>query len=62
MGRLVTALIDYEEGRLDHEETVELFQQLVDNGLIRVLQGHYGRIAHDLIRFMKSLSPNSSSD
>lgn len=49
MGRLVTALIDYEEGRLDHEETVELFQQLVDNGLIRVLQGHYGRIAHDLI-------------
>lgn len=49
MGNLVTALIDYEEGRLNHEEIVELFQQLVDNGLIRVLQGHYGRIARDLI-------------
>lgn len=49
MGSLTTALLDYEEGRLDHEETVELFQQLVDTGLAWALQGRYGRIAHDLI-------------
>lgn len=49
MGSLITALLDYEEGRLDHEETVELFQQLVDTGLAWTLQGRYGRIAYDLI-------------
>ena len=43
------AIIDYEAGVLNFEETVELFQELVDSGLAWKLQGHYGRTARELI-------------
>ena len=46
---LISRIIDYEDGHLDHEETVLLFQDLVDTGLAWTLQGHYGRTAHRLI-------------
>ena len=39
----------YEEGVLDEEETVDLFQQLIDDGTVWQLQGHYGRTAAVLI-------------
>ena len=42
-------IIAYEQGELDDEEIVELFQDLIDSGLIGQLQGHYGRVARDLI-------------
>jgi hypothetical protein len=39
----------YEDGVLEHDEVVALFQALVDNGMVWQLQGHYGRTARRLI-------------
>ena len=39
----------YEDGALDFEETVELFQELIDTGLAWKLQGAYGRTAMAMI-------------
>lgn len=45
----IDAIIAYENGELGEEETLELFQQLVDNGHAWTLQGHYGRTASNLL-------------
>lgn len=42
-------IMAYEDGRLDEEGTVALFQDLVNSGLAWKLQGHYGRTARQLI-------------
>lgn len=47
--RLINRIIDYENGELDEDETVSLFQELVDDGLAWQLQGSYGRTAQALI-------------
>lgn len=49
MGSLVIDLISYEEGALDDAETLELFGKLVKSGMAWTLQGHYGRVATDMI-------------
>lgn len=46
---IVNGLIDYENGDLDEDDTVALFQVLVDTGTVWSLQGSYGRTAVALI-------------
>ena len=45
MCNITTQIIKYEDGELTHEETVCLFQELLDTGMIDHLQGSYARVA-----------------
>ena len=49
MNNLTQQLIEYEQGKLNHEQICELFQELYDSGLVWNLQGHYGRFAYELL-------------
>lgn len=46
---MIDGIIEYENGELDEQEVIELFQRLIDNGMAWQLQGHYGRTAAALI-------------
>ena len=46
---LTGAIIQYENGEFGHDQTIELYQHLVDSGLAWRLQGSYGRTAEALI-------------
>jgi hypothetical protein len=45
----VDYIIQYEQGDLTDDETLELFSYLIKSGLAWTLQGHYGRTAKALI-------------
>jgi hypothetical protein len=45
---ILSAIIDFESGELSDEDTVVLFQALVDQNLAFQMQGSYGRMARDL--------------
>ena len=49
MTDIVSQIIEYEGGNLSDEDTLELFQTLVDTGAAWKLQGHYGRTADALL-------------
>jgi hypothetical protein len=46
---LTDDIISFENGLLDEEEVIDLFQRLITTGYIYNLQGMYHRIANDLI-------------
>lgn len=45
----VNKIITYEAGEMDLQETVSLFQEMINSGIVWSLQGHYGRTAQTLI-------------
>ena len=45
----VQDIIDYENGDMDWDRIVDMFQKLIDNGQAWTLQGSYGRMAQRLI-------------
>jgi len=49
MKELTQQIIDYEQGELNNDQTIQLFQELYDSGLVWNLQGHYGRLAYQLL-------------
>lgn len=46
----LNAILAFEQGELDEEGTIKLFQSLIDTGLAWQLQGCYGRFAQELIK------------
>ena len=49
MKDITEKIIAYEDGTLNDEETIDLFQTLVTTGIINELQGSYQRMAQYLI-------------
>ncbi len=45
----IDKIIAYEQGDLNEEDTINLFQELINSGQAWTLQGHYGRTAKALI-------------
>lgn len=46
---VVGAIMAFEEGTLSEDDTIVLFQHLVDTGLAWSLQGAYGRMAAQML-------------
>jgi hypothetical protein len=46
---MINQVIAYEQGELDEEGIIDMFQQLIDSGLAWEMQGSYGRTAKALI-------------
>lgn len=46
---MITQILAYENGELEYDDVIALFQYLVDSGLAWTLQGSYGREAMRLI-------------
>lgn len=46
---LVSQMMAYEQGEMDADQTLNLFSELIKSGDAWKLQGHYGRMANQLI-------------
>jgi len=46
---VINQVIAYEQGELDEEGIIDLFQELINSGLAWQMQGSYGRTAKALI-------------
>ena len=55
----IDRMIAWENGELDGGQIIELFQELIDNGMAWSLQGSYGRMAKFLIDHGYCRRPNS---
>jgi hypothetical protein len=60
--QLVDRLIAYEEGQLNEDEEIALFQHLIDTGTCWQLQGHYHRVAATLIEAGLIKRPERTED
>ena len=47
---MLDKIMRYEQGEMTADEILELFQELIDTGLIHELNGHYQRQASRLVR------------
>lgn len=45
----IDQIIAYEQGELDEDQIIEMFQEGINSGLVYQLQGSYGRMAQRLI-------------
>ena len=51
MNSIMDKIIAFESGEQMHmNDVIELFSELIKNGMAYTLQGHYGRTADSLIR------------
>ena len=46
---VINQVIAYEQGELDEEGIIDMFQQLINSGMAWKMQGSYGRTAKALI-------------
>jgi hypothetical protein len=56
---LATVIIAYEAGELTGAEALDLFQSLLDSGVIYRLQGHYQRRATELVALGYCIPPGA---
>ena len=56
----IDKIIAYENGELEEDEIIELFQSMIDDGSVWQLQGAYGRMAAHLIEEGYCLNPVAS--
>jgi hypothetical protein len=58
----ISKIMAYESGDLDDDGIVDLFQELLNSGLVWQLQGHYGRTAMALLNQGLITLPRRSSE
>jgi len=46
---MLDKIIAFEQGELKENEIIDLFQEMINSGLVWELQGSYGRLAMNLI-------------